>query len=72
MECVVNCALSSACGSAQAKVDPVAVGRAIENLPILVACNDLRALTELEQGNKSLFQEMGGVIKLVDYLYPHG
>merc|ERR1719191_2220599 len=54
------------------KIDPIAVGRVIQTLPVLVACNDLRALTELEPGNRSLFQEMGGVIKLVDYLFPHG
>jgi len=54
------------------KMDPIAVGRVIQTLPVLVACNDLRALTELEPGNRTLFQDMGGVIKLVDYLFPHG
>ena len=54
------------------KVDPAGVGRAIQALPVLVACNDLRALTELEPGNRSLFQQMGGIRKMIDYMYPHG
>lgn len=54
------------------KVDPIGVGKVIKTLPVLVACNDLRALTELEPGNRTLFQSMGGVTKMVDYLFPHG
>jgi len=54
------------------KVDAVGVAKVIQTLPVLVACNDLRALTELEPGNRTLFQNMGGITKMVDYLYPHG
>mgnify|MGYP003335804762 CR=1 FL=1 len=41
-------------------------------LPVLSACNDLRALTELEPNNKTLFQAMGGLFAMVDYLCPRG
>ena len=54
------------------KVDPKGVERVLRTLPVLVACNDLRALTELEAGNRTVFQSMGGIEKMVDFLYPHG
>lgn len=54
------------------KLDPMGVNKVIQTLPVLVACNDLRALTELEPGNRTLFQNMGGIMKMIDYLYPHG
>ena len=54
------------------KADPDAVKRVLDTLPVLAACNDLRSLTELEPGNRGLFQSMGGVNKLVDYLSPYG
>ena len=44
----------------------------MQTLPVLSACNDLRALTELGPGNITLFQTMGGVQKMVDNLCPHG
>ena len=58
--------------SVGSKVDPIGVNKVIQTLPVLVACNDLRALTELGAGNRTLFQNMGGIMKMVDYLYPHG
>jgi len=54
------------------RADPEAVGRILETLPVLSACNDLRALTDLESANRSLFQEMGGVHRMIDYLRPRG
>jgi hypothetical protein len=38
--------------------DMAAVSRILETLPALSACNDLRALTDLEGANRTLFQEM--------------
>ena len=54
------------------RTDPVALQRVLQTLPVLSACNDLRALTELEATNRTLFQTLGGVYKMVDYLAPHG
>ena len=39
---------------------PHGVGRVLQTLPVLSACNDLRALTELEPANRALFHAMGG------------
>ena len=54
------------------RTDPVALGRVISTLPVLSACNDLRALTEIEAKNRTLFQELGGLHKMIDYLSPNG
>ena len=54
------------------RTDPVALGRVIQTLPVLSACNDLRALTEIEPKNRTLFQTLGGLNKMVDYLSPNG
>ena len=54
------------------RADPVGVARIFETLPVLSACNDLRALTDLEAANRTLFQEMGGIKAMVDYLKPRG
>lgn len=52
--------------------DAEAVGRILETLPVLSACNDLLHASELEPSNRTLFQSLGGVAKLVDYLRPKG
>ena len=52
--------------------DAEAVGRILDTLPVLSACNDLRALTDLESANRSLFHEMGGIHRMIDYLRPRG
>ena len=54
------------------RADAEAVGRILEALPVLSACNDLRALTDLEPANRALFQSLGGVGKLIDYMRPRG
>lgn len=54
------------------RADAPAVSRILETLPVLSACNDLRALTDLEPANRALFQAMGGVGRLVDYMRPKG
>ena len=54
------------------RTDPTALGRVLQTLPVLSACNDLRALTELEPANRALFHAMGGIYKMVDYLSPVG
>ena len=56
----------------KARSDPEAVQRILETLPVLSACNDLRALTDLEVANREIFQRMGGVGRLIDYLRPKG
>ena len=38
------------------KADPEAVSRILETLPVISACNDLRALTDLEASNRFMFQ----------------
>ena len=55
-----------------ARRDPVALNRVISTLPVLSACNDLRALTEIEPTNRGLFQQLGGLNKMIDYLSPNG
>ena len=48
------------------KTDPLAVGSVLKSLPVLVACNDLRALTELEPGNRPRHMlNFDGHVKLV-------
>eukprot|EP00966_Prymnesium_polylepis_P124788 2886092-Prymnesium_polylepis.3 len=59
-------------GKAAKKGDLQAVQRVIETLPVLTACNDLRALTELDGANRSLFQSLGGIRRLIEYLAPNG
>mgnify|MGYP006079622739 CR=1 FL=1 len=54
------------------RTDPVALQRVISTLPVLSACNDLRALTEIEATNRTLFQTLGGLYKMIDYLSPNG
>ena len=54
------------------RADPEAVARILDTLPVLSACNDLRALTDLESANRTLFQDMGGVDQMVEYLRPRG
>ena len=54
------------------RTDPVALQRVISTLPVLSACNDLRALTEIEATNRTLFQTLGGLNKMIDYLSPNG
>ena len=56
----------------KSKADPEAVSQILATLPVLSACNDLRALTDLEAANRSMFQGLGGVHRLVDYLRPKG
>ena len=56
----------------RAKTDPEAVSQILATLPVLSACNDLRALTDLEPANRTMFQGLGGVHRLVDYLRPKG
>jgi hypothetical protein len=41
-------------------------------MPILSACNDLRALTELDSSNRHLFATLGGIRRIVDFLSPMG
>ena len=56
----------------KAKADPEAVTRILETLPVLSACNDLRALTDLEPQNRVFFQHLGGLQRMVDYMRPQG
>mmetsp|Transcript_8106 Transcript_8106/g.20105 ORF Transcript_8106/g.20105 Transcript_8106/m.20105 type:complete len:1749 (-) Transcript_8106:113-5359(-) len=59
-------------GNSGRKGDLKAVQRIIETLPVLSACNDLRALTELDPANRTLFQSLGGIRRMIDYLNPTG
>ena len=59
-------------GTPPDKADPEAVTRILETLPVLSACNDLRALTDLEAANRTMFQGLQGIHRLVDYMRPRG
>lgn len=54
------------------RANPTEVQRVLDTLPVLSACNDLRALTELEPANKALFQSLNGIRRMIDYLKPTG